>query len=409
MKINRYAYCLLGLVTLLALSSSQIMAQGVAVGETNAAPDPSAMLDVQSVTKGMLIPRMNAVQRLAIAAPANGLMVFQIANDSPGGIWMPRGFWYWDGGQSKWIHLGDERTGKVDQAAATIESTLGDAFVPVPDPGQNDLIWAPVYIDPPTVLVIPEFTAVATPPAITDYCQPTVLNCNSFRPRYVFLYHPNTIIGNFASPPLMAAMTHNNCTGANDVNYKFLPYPTGTAYVNTSTSVNIGTIDLCTGPYELGVFINNYNTTARSFRFYIDKNQDGDFADPGEDMGAFINQPPTANPTASSYVWGTGNPTYLPPLPIPADIVDGVTKFRVIMRQAPTLANTPCYAGDSQTFIYDIDVNIACGGGGAPFYPNDLNWCNVDDVTSTSARVSCFDKDGAASDTKYHYKIISHD
>lgn len=38
--------------------------------------DPSAMLDVQSTNKGALLPRMTATQRLAIANPATGLMVY---------------------------------------------------------------------------------------------------------------------------------------------------------------------------------------------------------------------------------------------------------------------------------------------------------------------------------------------
>src|SRR4029077_13459380 len=39
-------------------------------------PSTSAALDVTSTTKGLLAPRMTTVQRLAIASPANGLIVF---------------------------------------------------------------------------------------------------------------------------------------------------------------------------------------------------------------------------------------------------------------------------------------------------------------------------------------------
>lgn len=39
-------------------------------------PDPSAMLDVKSTTKGILIPRMTFAQEQAIVSPAQGLMVF---------------------------------------------------------------------------------------------------------------------------------------------------------------------------------------------------------------------------------------------------------------------------------------------------------------------------------------------
>jgi hypothetical protein len=39
-------------------------------------PDPSAMLDVQSTSSGMLLPRMTTDQRSAISSPATGLMIF---------------------------------------------------------------------------------------------------------------------------------------------------------------------------------------------------------------------------------------------------------------------------------------------------------------------------------------------
>ncbi|OFY82686.1 MAG: hypothetical protein A3F72_02400, partial [Bacteroidetes bacterium RIFCSPLOWO2_12_FULL_35_15] len=41
-----------------------------------AAPDVSAMLDVQSATKGLLTPRMNGTQMAAIATPATGLLIY---------------------------------------------------------------------------------------------------------------------------------------------------------------------------------------------------------------------------------------------------------------------------------------------------------------------------------------------
>lgn len=50
---------------------------GQSVGINTSAPDGSAQLDIVSNTKGLLIPRMTQGQRLALVAPANGLMVFQ--------------------------------------------------------------------------------------------------------------------------------------------------------------------------------------------------------------------------------------------------------------------------------------------------------------------------------------------
>ncbi len=48
----------------------------VGIGTNSSAPDNSAMLDVKSTNKGLLVPRMTQNQIVAINAPANGLLVF---------------------------------------------------------------------------------------------------------------------------------------------------------------------------------------------------------------------------------------------------------------------------------------------------------------------------------------------
>lgn len=52
------------------------LSQGVSINETGAAPDESAILDVSSVSKGFLLPRMIEAQRDAIVNPEEGLMIF---------------------------------------------------------------------------------------------------------------------------------------------------------------------------------------------------------------------------------------------------------------------------------------------------------------------------------------------
>jgi hypothetical protein len=57
------------------LFSQQLLAQRIGIG--TASPHASAMLDVASTTRGLLVPRMTTSQRTAIASPAAGLLVYQ--------------------------------------------------------------------------------------------------------------------------------------------------------------------------------------------------------------------------------------------------------------------------------------------------------------------------------------------
>ena len=71
------------------------------VNATGAAPAPSAMLDISSTTQGLLPPRMTQAQRTAIAAPADGLVVYQTD--------LSRGFYYYDANllpAAGWVLLG---------------------------------------------------------------------------------------------------------------------------------------------------------------------------------------------------------------------------------------------------------------------------------------------------------------
>ena len=53
----------------------------VSINTDGSLPDNSAMLDVKSATRGMLIPRMSAAQRDAIVSPATGLLIFCTDNN----------------------------------------------------------------------------------------------------------------------------------------------------------------------------------------------------------------------------------------------------------------------------------------------------------------------------------------
>ncbi len=60
--------------------------QSVGINEDASAPNPSAMLDVKSTTKGMLVPRMTSAERTGILNPGEGLLVYDNETAS---------FWYY--------------------------------------------------------------------------------------------------------------------------------------------------------------------------------------------------------------------------------------------------------------------------------------------------------------------------
>ncbi len=62
----------------------------VSINNTGNEPNASAMLDISSTNKGLLIPRMTRQQRQSISNPANGLLVFETDNST-------MGFYYFNG------------------------------------------------------------------------------------------------------------------------------------------------------------------------------------------------------------------------------------------------------------------------------------------------------------------------
>lgn len=64
------------LFIVLLLGASTAWAQNVGINEDQSVPDASAMLDISSTSKGLLIPRVSTAERTAISSPAIGLVVF---------------------------------------------------------------------------------------------------------------------------------------------------------------------------------------------------------------------------------------------------------------------------------------------------------------------------------------------
>ena len=70
----------------------QAISQNVGINSTGAAPNASAMLDIVSTSSGLLVPRMTSAQKIAIASPATGLLVYQTDAGTQG-----IGFYFYNG------------------------------------------------------------------------------------------------------------------------------------------------------------------------------------------------------------------------------------------------------------------------------------------------------------------------
>ena len=89
-------------VLMLTLINFQAQAQ-VGINTDGSQPDASAMLDIKSTDKGILIPRMTQTQRDAIASPAIGLMIYQTDGN--------KGFYYYNG--TAWVAVSADDDWKI--------------------------------------------------------------------------------------------------------------------------------------------------------------------------------------------------------------------------------------------------------------------------------------------------------
>ena len=99
-----------------------VMIAQVAVNTDGSLPNNSAILDVQSTTKGMLIPRMTFAERNVMPSPANGLMVYQTDNAG--------GFYFYNG--TNWQRIGetDGSETKVNAGANVTVTGTGTLLSP---------------------------------------------------------------------------------------------------------------------------------------------------------------------------------------------------------------------------------------------------------------------------------------
>jgi Chaperone of endosialidase len=80
------------LIAVVLLCYQIAFTQNIAINNDGSTPNPSAILDIKSTSKGLLMPRMTTVQRNAISTPAEGLKVYDTDTKT---------FWFYNG--TGWI------------------------------------------------------------------------------------------------------------------------------------------------------------------------------------------------------------------------------------------------------------------------------------------------------------------
>ncbi len=105
------------LLTVVLFTALSTMAQ-VAINTDGTDPGTSAMLDVKSTEKGILIPRMTTAQRTGISSPVQGLMVYDTDLDA---------FYFYDG--TEWHGVDRGATEPIGDFGTATQSSTGKIWL----------------------------------------------------------------------------------------------------------------------------------------------------------------------------------------------------------------------------------------------------------------------------------------
>jgi hypothetical protein len=80
-------------ITILILTWLRVSAQGVSIGDTQFTPATSALLELRSTSKGVLLPRLSSEEMLSVVNPSEGLLVYCTSGNG-GFYWFRAGLWH---------------------------------------------------------------------------------------------------------------------------------------------------------------------------------------------------------------------------------------------------------------------------------------------------------------------------
>lgn len=123
--MKHFCLKLVSIIILLSMLTFFGNAQNIAVtDDENYTAEPSAMLDVKSLDKGVLVPRLSTLQRTAIESPARGLLVYDTDFNN---------FFYYNG--SDWVSLPQMNVSGTEGPLFHVINETGDTIFAVYNDG----------------------------------------------------------------------------------------------------------------------------------------------------------------------------------------------------------------------------------------------------------------------------------
>ncbi len=407
-NIYQLLICLL-IPTAALLSSTDAIAQdNVGIGTTT--PHENAILDVSSTDKGMLVPRLNTLQRLLInpVLGSDGLLVYDTDIDQ---------FCYWDENDNMWICLQVGTVGPTGPAGLT--GPTGSPGLPGPAgangatgpagvAGANGANGAtgPAGADGATgptgpvnlrsgiigaggTVIAGAVSAATVGTGITTVTFDTPLTGGM---PTILVTPVGALTGGGSGGTVPPASICDPCY--TDVEDDFITNVTFSTinnnsvndgpcsfgdYTTTNTTVTPGS------SYLLSVSFLSEGTWTEFVSVWFDWNQNGDFeASERYDLGSGIDATLTLSIT------------------IPLTALPGPTRMRVNEDWGGYAADA-CNTATS-AFGETEDYTIIVSGSGGSL----LNVCNVSDVTVAGFQCDCSDLDGVPIDVDYHFSAFGN-
>lgn len=367
---------------IMGMAGVAVAQPNVAINSTGAPAAASAMLDVSSTTGGMLVPRMTEAEKMAIAGPVDGLIIYQTD--------LGAGFWYYDGSTFTWRMLPRYLAANVAMGNPPSTIVSGAGFtVNRLQQGIDQVTFNSPYATAPNIILsnadTDGFAAV-----IGDFCTPFYNGCGSCQ------YLNKVIVAGGANlgGQTLIQNTSSICNGQPG---SYIFYPPGHSVYDPNSgnpdiclnSTTTFSIDYAGAPIPPPSPCGTGHVTV-----WIDWLQDGFFDN---------NTPPNGDMVIESGLlqWNL-NATNTTNVTIPGgfNTAAGSTYMRVMSSaDAGNTSNSCPSAANGET--EDYVLNITCRP--PPMYVDVPTYCNIGDVTAFGYRVSCRRLGGELLNTQNYY------